>query len=160
DPREPARGCAGGVMATGTTHDRRAALANQSALNGIDFVEILDDSETRLRVHFLAQAPDQTALAAAVTGATITGGQTIPEVAVSPITAASWGAAGGYPTLDLVVDAPGDFSTYTLHLSTATAILDPYFERAAFSFKARCKSTMDCEAPAPECPPEADDTPP
>jgi hypothetical protein len=60
--------------------------------------------------------------------------------------------------LTLHVAAPGDFSTYTLTL--ANALLDPYFDHVGFSFKARCPSTLDCEAPPIVCPPEPANPPP
>src|SRR6266702_7850374 len=94
--------------------DRRAKLAAQTALNGIDFVEVLNAAETQLRVHFLNPSPNAATLASKVTEATITGGDAIPSGAVFPLTPASWGTSLGYPTLDLLVAAPGDFSTYTL----------------------------------------------
>ncbi|HEU4734140.1 MAG TPA: baseplate J/gp47 family protein, partial [Kofleriaceae bacterium] len=37
---------------------------------------------------------------------------------------------------------------------------DPYLDHAAFSFKARCPSTLDCEAPPVVCPPEPTSAPP
>lgn len=125
--------------------DRRAALAGQTDRNGIDFVEIRDRAETRLRVHFLVAAPDQHALRAAITGATITGGATIPSVPVR-WNLTQWGEAAGRPWVELAVDAPGDFSTYTLAFAATRPVLDPYLDRAAFSFKANCPSTIDCEA--------------
>jgi hypothetical protein len=116
--------------------------------NGIDYVEIAN-GQTVLRVHFMTPAPDEAALAAAVTGATITGGETITEVAVRPAASWTWGtAADGRPVVELSVEAPGDFSTYTLALQTNAAVLDPYFDHVPFSFKAGCPSSIDC-LPAP-----------
>jgi hypothetical protein len=140
--------------------DRRAALARQSALNGIDYIEVLDDAETRLRVHFLVPRPDANALRQAIVAATITGGDSIPSVATAPLAASSWLTVGGLPALDIAVAAPGDFSTYTLGLVTNQAILDPYFARVGFSFKARCPSTLDCEVPLAQGAPAADHLPP
>jgi hypothetical protein len=143
------------------TRDRRGALEAQTALNGIDFVEILDDTETRLRVHFINAQPDQPTLAAAIVSATITGGDTIPVVAVRPFSSTDWGIdTENRPWLDLAVAAPGDFSTYTLRLTSTAAILDRYFDHTGFSFKARCPSPLDCEQPPLVCPPAIDDTPP
>lgn len=142
--------------------DRRAALAGQATkrFNGIDYVEV-DDTETRLIVHFLVAEPDHQALKACVTAATITGGDAIPAVAVTSSLAGGWSQdTAGRPQLELRVAAPGDFSTYTLRLETSAAILDPYFDHVAFSFKARCPSTLDCETPAPVCPPSDVEPPP
>jgi hypothetical protein len=135
--------------------DRKKALLDEGVLNGIDFVAIADDAETALEVHFLTTV----ALAAGVTHATIAGGESIATVAVFPFGAADWSVDGhGRPVLMLHVAAPGDFSTYTLTL--ANALLDPYFAHVAFSFKARCDSTLDCEALPIVCPPEPADAPP
>jgi hypothetical protein len=136
--------------------DRRALLRAQTALNGIDFVEIADDEQTTLRVHFLNAAPD---VAGTVTAATITGGETVPAVPVLPFTAADWSTDDdGRPLLTLRVAAPGDFSEYLLSLTSP--LLDPFFASASFSFKARCPSDLDCAPPAPFCPPENGDAPP
>ncbi|HET7504592.1 MAG TPA: hypothetical protein VFK02_26400 [Kofleriaceae bacterium] len=135
--------------------DRKKALVDGGALNGIDFIAIANDAETVLEVRFLTTV----ALAASLGKATITGGETIASVPVLPTVASDWTAdAGGRPVLTLRVAAPGDFSTYTLTLTSP--LLDPYFARAAFSFKARCPSTLDCEAPPIVCPPEPADAPP
>ena len=61
--------------------------------------------------------------------------------------------------LTLRVAAPGDFSTYQL-TPVAARLLDPFFDHAAFSFKALCPSDLDCEAPPAPCPPPAGDAPP
>lgn len=144
-------------MASG--RDRRGKLAAQTAVNGIDFVEVVNPEETLLRVHFVNLSPGRTALAASVTAATITGGETIPVVAVLP--PLSWGTdPAGRPMLDLKVATPGDFSTYTLRLITTTPLLDPFFDHVEFSFKAGCPSTVDCESPEPTCPPLPDNAPP
>ncbi|HXT30462.1 MAG TPA: baseplate J/gp47 family protein [Vicinamibacterales bacterium] len=143
--------------------DRRAKLATQTALNGIDFVEVLDAAQTHLRVHFLNQAPGAATLAAAVTHATITGGDTVATVDVLPLTAASWDTRAGRPTLDLFVAAPGDFSTYVLTLVSRPVVapaLDRFFDHVEFSFKAGCPSTLDCRQPPIDCPPPADAAPP
>jgi hypothetical protein len=134
------------------TRDRRAELMKQTVMNGIDFVEILDDSETRLRVHFLGKLPDAATLAGSITEVTITGGASIPEV---PVVDKAWGTdAAGLPYVDIAVAAPGDFSLY--RLAFASDLLDRYFAATALSFKARCESKLDCEA----LPPVACEPPP
>src|SRR4051812_17860108 len=119
--------------------DRRATLKlGLSGLNGIDFVEVSPD-QTRLFVHFLVRQPDRTVLSGAIRGATITGGDSIPEALVVSKLADGWSTdADGLPLLALDVAAPGDFSTYTLQLETSASVLDPHFDHAAFSFKAGC----------------------
>jgi hypothetical protein len=130
-----------------TPKDRRAKLLASSpppALNGIDFVEVVGDDQTALRVHFL----NTVALKGTLTSppATITGGERIPTVAVRPIQDAAWSADDAHIMLDLTVDAPGDFSVYALTI--ISPLLDPFFQTAQFSFKARCPSDLDCR-PAP-----------
>src|SRR5882762_817687 len=94
--------------------DRRKLLLKSPDLNGIDFVEIANDAQTRLRVHFFN--------AVEITGvmpdaATISGGESIPDVPVNPINAArDWSMDENHPVLTLTVPWPGDFSTYTLGL--------------------------------------------
>jgi len=134
--------------------DRRAALT-ASGLNGIDFIEVVDPAQTQLRVHFLEATP----VADKILAATITGGDTIPSVAVHPIAPADWDLDDDddddRPTLDLRVDAPGDFSSYQLTLvprDPADPGLDRYFDHVAFSFKAGCPSTLDCEPRPHACP--------
>lgn len=138
--------------------DRRAALLESTTLNGIDFVEVVNRQQTHLRVHFLKPTPT---LAGEIESATITGGDSIPAVEVHAIQSTDWHTDGaGRPTLDLFVDAPGDFSTYRLTLVQRNPVLDRYFDHVAFSFKAGCPSTLDCEPPPHECPPNRDAPPP
>jgi hypothetical protein len=139
-----------------SSHDRRTALLASTSLNGIDFVAI-GNEQTQLVVHFL----NSVALASSSITATITGGDTIATVAVRlPGRASDWGMDQDqkHVTLALRVATPGDFSTYTLTL--ASPILDPFFSTAAFSFKALCPSDVDCETPAPACPPPLSSRPP
>ncbi|MGH7841782.1 MAG: baseplate J/gp47 family protein [Candidatus Binataceae bacterium] len=97
-----------------------------------------------------------------VMAVTITGGESVPIVAVSPINdATDWSLDTNTPQrslLKLTVPAPGDFSFYTLTLTSP--LLDEYFDHVTFSFKAKCPSDLDCELPALECPPLARDAPP
>jgi hypothetical protein len=140
--------------------NRRNLVIESTTLNGIDFVEIADSAQTTLVVHFLNAVPVAGTLP--FTPA-ITGGDTIPSVAVQPVVPADWGMDSGHITLTLYVDAPGDFSTYTLTLAAPpepSPALDNFFATAAFSFKAQCPSDIDCETPAPACPPPTADLPP
>lgn len=131
---------------------RRELLGRSTTLNGIDFVEVAGESQTKLVVHFQNAVP----LDGHIGRITITGGESIPTVTVLPFAAPY--APDGKLRLDLHVVAPGDFSTYTLAIESDR--LDPYFARARFSFKALCDSTLDCAAPAPSCPAKDRPTPP
>ncbi len=136
--------------------DRVEQLLKSSTLNGIDFVEIASADQRTLRVHFL----NNVALNGTVSNPRITGGETIATVAVNKINdATDWSAdAEGRPILTLTAVVAGDFSFYTLSLTSAA--LDPFFSQTVFSFKATCPSDLDCDAPGPPCPPLEGDPPP
>ncbi|MDI1430184.1 baseplate J/gp47 family protein [Polyangium sorediatum] len=140
--------------------DRAKLLRLHPELNGIDFVEIANIAQTEIRIHFMNPVDD---LVGVVTGATITGGDAVPKVPVLPIDDANdWDVPA--KVLTLRVAAPGDFSTYTLALQSAsgagTQSLDPYFDHAPFSFKVGCPALVDCEAQAAACAPLPADPPP
>jgi hypothetical protein len=136
--------------------DRRAAVLQSTLFNGIDFVEIANDQQTTLNVHFLNRVPLQGTLTAQPT---IQGGETIRTVAVEPLDDASdWGWSEEHLVLTLRVTAPGDFSSYTLTIQSP--FLDPFFNQVQFSFKARCPSDLDCQVQPPPCPPVTADVPP
>ncbi len=127
-------------------------LIASNAVNGIDYVEVREAEPTRLYVHFF----NGVAVATPALGATIAGGDRIPDVPVGPIAPADWSQDfDGRPVLRLTVPGRGDFSTYTLAIANATA-LDPYFAQVPFSFYAFCPSPVDCRTPPPFCP-EPDD---
>ena len=134
--------------------DRRTKIIQSPSFNGIDFVEVADPSQTVLRVHFL----NDVVLGVLSSPPVIDGGERIPTVAVLPVAAGDWGFDEGHLVLTLRVAAPGDFSTYQLSLSHPA--LDPFFDHAAFSFKALCPSDLDCEAPPAPCPPLPSTAPP
>jgi hypothetical protein len=137
--------------------NRRAKLLEPTAsYNGIDFVEVANEQQTVLLVHFLNDVVLRRTLTAVPT---ISGGETIRSVTVKPIDDnTDWGHDGNHVVLQLSVAAPGDFSNYTLTL--ASPKLDLFFSQAVFSFKAGCPSTLDCQAPQPPCPPLQGDVPP
>src|SRR5438105_1866265 len=141
--------------------DRLIALQNSNTLNGIDFVEIVSQDQTTLRVHFLNANPIApiTSPIASI-DVTISGGETIPKVPVKTINdATDWTTdSEGHLLLTLFVDSPGDFSFYTLALNSA--LLDPFYNQVTFSFKALCPSVLDCATPALTCPPIEGDMPP
>ena len=136
--------------------DRQAQLLVSTSYNGMDFVEIANGGQTQLRVHFFNAVP----LAGSVTAIpTITGGETIRTVAVHPINdATDWSLDDDHLVLTLNVAAPGDFSNYTLAISSP--VLDVFYSQSVFSFKARCPSDLDCAPPPIVCPPVTADVPP
>ena len=144
--------------------DRLAALKASPSLNGIDFVEVASNDQKMLIVHFVNAVVVKGTVLADADGSppavSITGGERIPVVPVKPITEATdWAVdTEGKPLLTLQVDEPGDFSFYTLTLNST--VLDDFFNRAVFSFKVRCPSTLDCADKPDPCPEEVADLPP
>ncbi len=139
------------------SHDRLAALAQSTTLNGIDFVEIVSQDQRTLRVHFLNTVEVDGHLDPGE-AVTITGGESIPAVRVKTA-ALQWSHDSDQrPLLTFTVDDPGDFSAYTL--SIASKVLDHFFSHVEFSFKALCPSDLDCELPPRQCPPPAGEIPP
>jgi hypothetical protein len=118
--------------------DRLAALLQSTTLNGIDFVEIVDDAQMSLVVHFVNAVAVQGTLVGTAP-VTITGGETVDAVPVDTISEpADWSVdEDGRPLLSLTTPFPGDFSTYLLAI--ASPVLDHYYATAEFSFKARCR---------------------
>jgi hypothetical protein len=143
-----------------TSRDRLSKLLDphNTTLNGIDFVEVANDSQTMLRVHFLNTVAVMGTLAPG-RNPTISGGETIRTVDVLPYGTSAWTEdAEGRPLLALQVRSPGDFSFYTLTIESSA--LDPFYNHVRFTFKARCPSGLDCEAPPVLCPPPAGNPPP
>lgn len=141
---------------------RDAVIA--SDLNGIDFVEVLDDPslptaqrQRTLFVHFLK---DLAGPAFTVDNFLIEGGERIRDVLVTAVN------AGVEPNiLDLEVDKAGDFSIYTLRLVAAPDDpdppdgIDPMSAFVDFSFKVECPNDFDCK-PVRQCPPRTVPRPP
>ena len=135
--------------------DRYVTLLKSTTFNGIDFVTVGAIDPRTLSVHFINTVTVQTATLAAM----ISGGDSIPTIAVAPINnATDWSLdAEGRPLLTLHAKVEGDFSDYTLTLVNAPA-LDLVYASSRFSFKANCPSDFDCTPPALVCP--LDDTVP
>jgi hypothetical protein len=142
------------------TELRRDAVKQSANLNGIDFLEVLDDPalpndqrQRKLFVHFLkALAPN----ALQKKNIRIEGGERITTIQVVNVSASA-------EILTVEVDKPGDFSIYTLRLlkdaSSTDADepppdgFDPLLSAVQFSFKVECPNDFDCK-PTRECPPE------
>ena len=142
---------------------RRAALAdpskNQSGLNGIDFLEVLDHElppnqkimrQRLLELHFVN---DLVGGPLTETNVRIEGGERITDVIVTKVT-----PGPGANVLTVEVNQPGDFSIYTLRLVQDVQHLqppsgyDPVLSEVNFSFKVECPSDFDCK-PKCVCPP-------
>lgn len=140
---------------------RHAAVSRHGALNGIDWLEVVDldapveaDRQRFLRIAFI-KPPG--ALAILPANVRIGGGERIPDVEVV-------GTAFDGDVLVVEVRSPGDHSTYTLRLVDSANFdlplpgFDPLLAAIGFSFKVECDSRFDCETPT-SCPPETGVTP-
>lgn len=138
--------------------NRRRAVENSITLNGIDYLEI-GAAQTTLQLHFLhalpgvgAVNPIPAAPELTVDNFVIAGGVRVRGVRIVSLTRIA-------KTLTLQVNAPGDFSTYTLRLvkspldHTTPQGYDPQLAAINFSFRVDCPSDFDC-APDDSCPPE------
>jgi hypothetical protein len=149
--------------------DRLTLLLEQSAVTGIDFVQVVDPEEqTILRVFFLIN-PDELddplvntadlpidVLPATVKIQSVSGGERLPEVAVVRTTYKQVPLNGETRTvLEIETAEPGDFSIYRLTIiDNPKERLDRFFNAVEFSFKQGCPSLLDCRRRRPECPPE------
>jgi hypothetical protein len=130
------------------TDERRRRLTRASALNGIDYVEVLTEDQRSLRLHLFKEAPEQFLPVNAV----IEGGRKVKVVHAEP----------GEESLLVRVQAAGDFSPYTIRLVEAEDDrptdrplhgFDPRYAQSEFSFKVDCPSDLDCVSDL-RCPPE------
>ena len=126
--------------------------------NGIDFVEISDD-QLVITVYFLNKAPRDIHKE----NIRIDGGRRIRGIRVRAIRPCILDDPELDDCLRVIVDKPGDFSTYTLRFverehgqpgDKPLRGFDPLYAQIEFSFKVNCPSDLDC-APVPECVPEA-----
>ncbi len=134
--------------------NRLEKLRKQNQVTGIDFVYVSPNQIT-LDVYFL-RSPATLAVplvnnlpASAVRIYSPSGGEWLAEV---PVQTVAWTVVGGRDVFRITTTEPGDFSRYRLHLDDTR--IDPYFNDVGFSFKANCRSDLDCAPPPHECPPD------
>ena len=148
-------------------NQRRIDLLKQAApqkLNGIDYVEIASADHKTLAVHFFFPLPGQSG------GVPNTGSKLTPDnilisggVRVTGVHAIA--VSQNVEVLSVVLNAAGDFSTYTVQIVTSIQEgklpqgFDPQLSSLDFSFKAECPSDFDC-APSNACPPPKLSDPP
>lgn len=125
--------------------------------NGIEFVEISDDQRT-ITVYFLNKAPRDIRKE----NIRIDGGRRIRDIKVRAIRPCILDDPELDDCLRVIVNRPGDFSTYTLRFveeehgqpgDKPLRGFDPLFSQIDFSFKVDCPNDLDC-APGAECVPE------
>jgi predicted phage baseplate assembly protein len=134
----------------------RAAAAGGNEPNGIDYVEFKEDDQTIINVFFLNKAPQNVD----VENIRITGGVRIRDIKVMSVFRCELlDREEEDDCLQVIVNKPGDFSTYTLRLvnsrhgrPTDTPLdgFDPRYAQIDFTFKASCASDLDC-APQETC---------
>jgi hypothetical protein len=161
--------------------ERRAEVEAHATLNGIDWLEVLDNDapagsprQRTLLVHCLKPLPPLDER-----NVVVLGGERVRDVDAESATSAATvtsppAAASEIAFLTALPDADrvlvvrttvaGDFSTYTLRLQRGVddprppATFDPLLAEIAFSFKVECPSDFDC-APTDACPPTVHDEP-
>jgi len=134
-------------------------------LQGIDYLEVGPDQRT-LKVQMIKgrSVPSLAKQNIAILGGVrVRGGSVLPgldgELAVIPGDLKVESISVAENVLTVVVNQPGDFSTYTLRLVQSSTNLQPPtgFDvrlcEVDFRFKIDCRSNFDC-APDQECPPE------
>jgi predicted phage baseplate assembly protein len=129
--------------------------AGKRDLNGIDYLKV-NEQQTVLTVYFLGHAPADIT----ETNVRIDGGARIRDIKVKRIYLCDPKDPRVDGCLQIEVDRPGDFSTYTLRLVETDAHglpgneplegFDPRYAQLDFSFKASCSTDLDC-VPADTC---------
>ncbi|MCH9019870.1 MAG: IS1595 family transposase [Proteobacteria bacterium] len=140
---------------------RRNAVKAHATLNGIDFLEVLDDpdlpDDQRQRMLFVHFVKPLSMGALTKDNVRINGGERIRNIVVASV---SIGTGDDDHILTVQVEQPGDFSTYRLSLVQSVTVpnpptgFDPRLSQVDFSFKVECPSDFDCK-PQRICPPQA-----
>jgi hypothetical protein len=137
---------------------RRALVRNRTTLNGIDFVEVVDNPsdppDARQRVLLVHLIRPLGATVIGVGNVRIEGGDRIRNIAVARVTVPGSSPPISPPdtsVLEVEVSAAGDFSMYTLRLMRSSDApeqppfnFDPALSAVEFSFKAACPNEFDC----------------
>jgi len=133
--------------------DKRRDEVLKGALHGLDYVEVEDDHLT-LRVYFMGKAPKKIPEECIK----IEGGKRISDIKVVSVKLNHRSEPKLGDCMIVKVDKTGDFSTYTLRLvdldsssrPTGSPLkgFDPLYSQVEFSFKASCKSDLDCKTVA------------
>jgi hypothetical protein len=147
---------------------RRSVLAGQGVINGIDFIDVVDDpsmsNHLRQRMLLLHLLNPLTPGKLTVANIAISGGERIRNVkAIEVQDYASHSPAGDPHVLAITVNGPGDFTIYTLSIvdpakpSQPPSGFDQVLSTIDFSFKVECPATFDClnvaDCPAPTAAP-------
>ena len=131
--------------------NRRTAVLANPPLNGIDYLEVADETDQKLLLLTLLR--DATPLALGPAQVEVLGGESVTGIQALTVTT----MPDAPSTLGIRVDRAGDFSTYTLVLRADDDSeepppgVDPALSRVEFSFKAGCPASGDCQ-PISCCP--------
>mgnify|MGYP003639043008 CR=1 FL=1 len=133
--------------------DRRRAVRAAGTVNGIDFLEVADPTQTVLDVTFLHPLPGEAGAVPAGPPLVAANVQIAGGVRIAPVRVVS--IARPQPNvLRVTVDQPGDFSPYTLSIIAGAGVsgpppgFDPTLSTVSFSFKAACPADLPCALPA------------
>jgi hypothetical protein len=128
--------------------DKRREEVLKGALHGLDYVEL--DDQVTLKVYFMGKAPKKIPDGCIK----IEGGKRICDIKVTSVKINHRSEPKLGDCMVVKVDKAGDFSTYTLKLvdldssgmPTGNPLngFDPLYSQVEFSFKASCKSDLDC----------------
>ena len=135
--------------------ENRREAVKDSSVNGIDFLEVLDEPsqplsqrQRTLYVHFIKPLATSGPTKLAKKNILIEGGERIRNVAVQSVTI---GTGAQAKVLTVNVDRAGDFSTYTLRMVKDSQDprqppdgFDQILSAVDFSFKVNCPSEFDC----------------
>lgn len=141
---------------------RRHDLFKHDALNGIDYIDVVD--ETTLRVFLFEKAPEKITLENIV----IKGGRRVTGLTAVSHKIKKSAEPDIDDCLEVRLNKTGDFTTYTLCLMATDKegcltgeifpAFDPRYYCAEFSFAVLCPSDLDC-AETESCEPETPDAP-
>jgi hypothetical protein len=149
-------------------HKRRQRVRDQNAerkVYGLDYLEVSSDQKT-LTVYFLGSAPRDIKKE----NVRIVGGRRIRNIQVTGVELHHESKQELDDYMEVKVDQPGDFSTYTLSVVTTTTDaqgrsvevpfqgFDDRYGQLDFSFKVDCANDLDC-LPVDTCPPSVFDEP-
>jgi hypothetical protein len=147
---------------------RREKVRRQLQLSGLDYVEVgelhhaaLDcEGQCFLRVYFLGKAPEHLD----TSNIRIEGGRRVCGISAERLDIVRKRAVGLDDYMEIRVDKPGDFSTYTLRVVEKVtkgeksewqphSAFDSLYNQVDFSFKVDCPNELDCRQEQ-VCPPE------
>ena len=139
------------------TDDERRKRVRAEGAGGLDYVEVSPDQLT-ITLYFIGAAPSDLRRE----NVRIDGGRHVRDIEVIDISVGEPEDPEQDGWVDVRVDRPGDYSTYTIRLLALDASgeqtteplpgLDPRYAELDFSFKASCPSDVDC-AVETACPP-------